>query len=112
MDLFNSSYTQESSVLSEGKMSFSYVVEEGPSEEDLECNESENMDSNMCETPCTYFGESVPGPSTTINSDTSFRSRLQSKAKVTEVIAYLWAPRGFGDLGRRAIYFQGAGEHW
>ena len=20
-------------------------------------------------------------------------------------------PRGFGDLGRRAIYFQGAGEH-
>ena len=22
-----------------------------------------------------------------------------------------WAPRGFGDLGRRAIYFQGAGEH-
>ena len=25
---------------------------------------------------------------------------------------YVWAPRGFGDLGRRAIYFQGAGEHW
>ena len=23
----------------------------------------------------------------------------------------LGAPRGFGDLGRRAIYFQGAGEH-
>ena len=22
------------------------------------------------------------------------------------------APRGFGDLGRMAIYFQGAGEHW
>ena len=21
-------------------------------------------------------------------------------------------PRGFGDLGRRAIYFQGTGEHW
>ena len=21
-------------------------------------------------------------------------------------------PRGFGDLGRMAIYFQGAGEHW
>ena len=21
-------------------------------------------------------------------------------------------PRGFGDLGRRAIYFQGAEEHW
>ena len=25
---------------------------------------------------------------------------------------YVWAPRGLGDLGRRAIYFQGAGEHW
>ena len=23
---------------------------------------------------------------------------------------YLWAPRGFGDLGRMAIYFQGSGE--
>ena len=23
-----------------------------------------------------------------------------------------WAPRGFGDLGRMAVYFQGAGEHW
>ena len=22
------------------------------------------------------------------------------------------APRGFGDLGRRAIYFQGSREHW
>ena len=22
------------------------------------------------------------------------------------------SPRGFGDLGRMAIYFQGAGEHW
>ena len=22
------------------------------------------------------------------------------------------APRGFGDLGKMAIYFQGAGEHW
>ena len=27
-------------------------------------------------------------------------------------ISHLWAPRGFGDLGRTAIYFQGAGEHW
>ena len=23
-----------------------------------------------------------------------------------------WGPRGFGDLGRRAIDFQGAWEHW
>ena len=27
------------------------------------------------------------------------------------VILNIGAPRGFGDLGRRAIYFQGAGEH-
>ena len=25
---------------------------------------------------------------------------------------WLGPPRGFGDLGRMAIYFQGAGEHW
>ena len=24
----------------------------------------------------------------------------------------LWPPRGFGDLGRMAIYFQGSREHW
>ena len=29
-------------------MLFSYVVEEGPTENVLECNESENMDSNGC----------------------------------------------------------------
>ena len=23
-----------------------------------------------------------------------------------------WTPRDFWDLGRMAIYFQGAGEHW
>ena len=23
-----------------------------------------------------------------------------------------WAPRGFGDPGRMAVYFQGAGELW
>ena len=63
-------------------MPISYVVEEGPSEDVLDSNESENMDSNICETlsTCTYFEESVPGPSTTINSDTSIRSRLESKA--------------------------------
>ena len=67
-------------------MSFSYVVEEGPSEEVLECNESENMDSNMdsnmCKTlsTCTYFETSVPGPSAIINLDTSVRSRPESNA--------------------------------
>ena len=25
---------------------------------------------------------------------------------------HIRAPRGFGDLGRMTIYFQGAGEHW
>ena len=50
-------------------MLFSYVVEEGHAEEVLECNESENMDSNMCKTQstCTFFEESVPGTSSTIN---------------------------------------------
>ena len=73
MNLFNISCTQESSVLAEGETSFSYVVEEGLSQEVLDCNERENMDSNMCETlsTCTYFEESVPGPPTTINSDAS-----------------------------------------
>ena len=72
MYLLNISCTQESSVLAKGEMSFSYVVEEGPSEEVLECNERENMDLNICETlsTCTYIEESVPGPSITINSDT------------------------------------------
>ena len=42
-------------------MLFSYVVEEGPAEEVLECNESENMESNMCKTQsaCAFFKESV-----------------------------------------------------
>ena len=50
-------------------MAFSYVVEEGPSEEVLECNEKENMDLNMCEalSTCTNIEESVPGPSIKIN---------------------------------------------
>ena len=82
MALLNISCTQESSVLAKAEMSFSYVVEEVPSEEGLECNESENMDSNMCKTlsSCTYFENSVPVPFTTINSDTSIRSRPESKA--------------------------------
>ena len=63
-------------------MPFSCVLEEGPSEEIVECNETENIDSNMCETlsTCTYFEESVTGPSFTINLDTSVRSRPESNA--------------------------------
>ena len=46
-------------------MLFSYVIEE----EVFKCYESENMDSNMCKklSICTFFEESVPGPSSTIN---------------------------------------------
>ena len=46
-------------------MLFSYVIEQ----EVLECNESENMDSNMCKTLSTYtfLEESVPDPSSKIN---------------------------------------------
>ena len=63
-------------------MTFSYVVKEGPLEDVLKCNESENMDSNMCKTlsTYTYFEECVTGPSTTIKSDTPVRSRPKSKA--------------------------------
>ena len=50
MDLLNISYNQESSVLANGEMSFSYVVGEGPSEEVLECNESETMTWVRCDT--------------------------------------------------------------
>ena len=53
-------------------MLFNYVIEE----EVLECNESENMDSNISKTlsTCTFFEESVPGPSSTINQDTFVQS--------------------------------------
>ena len=49
-------------------MLFIYVVREAPTEEVLECNKSENMDSNMCKTQntCAFFEESDPGPSSTI----------------------------------------------
>ena len=82
MDLSIIPCTQESSVLTKADMSFSYVVEEGTSEEVLECNESENMDLNMWETlsSCTYFENSVPVHSTTINSDTSVQSQPELKA--------------------------------
>ena len=69
MNVLSISYTEESSVLTEGKMLFSYVAEEGPTEEVLACNESENMHLNMCKTQSAYafFEESVPGPSSKIN---------------------------------------------
>ena len=44
------------------------------------------------------------------------RSRVCINSKKTRKCnefsqAYYWAPMGFGDLGRMAIYFQGAGKH-
>ena len=50
MDLLNIFCNQESSVLAKDEMPISYVVEEGPLEDVLNCNDSENMDSNMWET--------------------------------------------------------------
>ena len=47
--------------------------------------------------PKTYGHISKNGPSNCVSS----MKRL-----------YGGAHRGFGDLGRMAIYFQGAGEHW
>ena len=46
------------------------------------------MDSNICKTLSTRtnFKESVPGTSTTINSDYSIQSKPELKAYVTEVI--------------------------
>ena len=65
------------------------VVEVGPTEEVSECNESENVGSNMCKTlsTCALFEESVPGPSTTINLDTFVQS-INTTQRNTE------APRG------------------
>ena len=86
MNLLNVSYTQKYSVFAEDEMSFSYVVVERPAEEVLKCNESEKMDLNMCKTlstSCTYFEESVPVPSTTINSDTSVQSINTTQSNTT-----------------------------
>ena len=55
MDLLNISCTQKSSVLAKGEMTFSYVAEEGPSEDVLDCNESENIDSNMRDPKYMYI---------------------------------------------------------
>ena len=41
----------------------------------------------------------------------SVKSSLEFKHNWISLWGNVGAPRGFGDLGRRAIYFQGAGEH-
>ena len=38
--------------------------------------------------------------------------RNQNQIKSRSLVRLKTGPRGFGDLGRMAIYFQGAGEHW
>ena len=51
------------------------------------------------------FGN-LPGRATTI------LNRLKPQSHIHDFgPGRAGAPRGFGDLGRRAIYFQGAGEH-
>ena len=50
----------------------------------------------------------------TVKERSIYRSRVCINTKEHENVmgsqAYYWAPMGFGDLGRMAIYFQGAGE--
>ena len=41
-----------------------------------------------------------------------FNLIIDMSASTTITYASFGVPRGFGDLGRMAIYFQGAGEHW
>ena len=52
----------------------------------------------------------------TVKERSIYRSRVCINSKEHENVefsqAYYWAPMGFGDLGRMAIYFQGAGKHW
>ena len=41
------------------------------------------------------------------------RISICAESQEPSLLVYtIGAPRGFGDLGRMAIYFQGAGEHW
>ena len=70
-------------------MLFSYVVEEAV----LERNESENIDSNMRKTlsTCTFFEESVPGPSSTINWD-NFVQSINTTQSNTEAPREVFAP--------------------
>ena len=65
-------------------MLFNYIVEE----EVLECNESENMDSSMCKTlsTCTFFEESVPDPSSTIDYDTFVQSINTTQSNTDEAL--------------------------
>ena len=54
------------------------------------------------------------GPNTVLYRK-GWNSEPRSTANInSDIDAWLnkGAPRGFGDLGRMAIYFQGAEEHW
>ena len=52
----------------------------------------------------------------TVKERSIYRSRVCINSKEHENVmifaGILLAPMGFGDLGRMAIYFQGAGKHW
>ena len=49
----------------------------------------------------------APPQNRIIPNDDTFTVHSFSKIRIRS-----GAPRGFGNLGRMAIYFQGAGEHW
>ena len=53
----------------------------------------------------------------TVKERSIYRSRVCINSKEHEnVMSFrrhiIGPPMGFGDLGRKAIYFQGAGKHW
>ena len=53
----------------------------------------------------------------TVKERSIYRSRVCINSKEHEnVMSFcrhiVGSPMGFGDLGRMAIYFQGAGKHW
>ena len=65
--------------------------------------------SNSLMTP---FGSTVMSPMEE-NGLAPFEGGSESPSRVkADWNCLLGPPRGFGDLGRMAIYFQGAGEHW
>ena len=48
----------------------------------------------------------------TTNKTNMIKSYNRISVDVVQVtFTHIWDPRGFEDLGRRAMYFQGAGEH-
>ena len=55
-------YTEKSSILGAGDMSFHVVAGEGPTTEFENMNSGSNVYKMLDKTSCTYFEESVPEP--------------------------------------------------